>query len=94
MTGALIAGLLAALVDVVVNVVSNNLDNPLAWMIFLIVVCVSAAVGHFVEKKIAKKPNITNIVGSENEIEQEAGDNACQKANVFGRKNKVKQTVK
>lgn len=94
MKGAIIAGLLAALVDVAVNVVSNNLNNPLAWVIFLIVVFVSAAIGHLVEKKIAKKPNITTIIGVENEIEQEAGNNSSQKANIIGKKNKVKQTVK
>lgn len=97
MKGALIAGSLAALVDVAVNVVSNNLNNPLAWVIFFVVVCVSATVGHLVEKKAIKKSNITNVIGVENKIEQEIGNkgnNTSQKANVIGKKNKVKQTVK
>lgn len=55
-------------------------------MVFFVVVCVSAAAGHLVEKKIFKKSNITNIIGVENEIEQVAGNNTYQKTNVIGKK--------
>lgn len=93
MKGAIIGGMLAAITDVTINIVSNNYTNPIAWVVFVLVVVLSSIVGFKIEKKTKNKQKAV-ITGDENESEQTAQKTGTQTIHIKGTKNKAKQQIR
>lgn len=93
MKGAIFGGILAAITDVVINIVSDNYSNPIAWVVFVVVVVLSSIVGFKIDQNIKSKQKAV-IYGNENETEQTAQKNGTQSIRIKGTNNKAKQQIR
>lgn len=94
MKKSIVSGLCAGVVDIVINIVTDNYMNPIAWLIFIIVVVIAALIGEKLDEISAQAVNIKGKKNKVNQLNSNLTNGDSQKIEIDGDSNRIKQQIR